>query len=88
MTVTLTKEQIRARIDYLECAHDVQQAMNDVEGAEWEPGEAQALNLSISTREHGSEISFVNNVPPSVVNAGLRAMEQELMRLADVREVV
>lgn len=85
--MTLTKEQIRVRIDALECIDSVQQAMEDLESVEWEPGEAHALNLHLATREHDSVISFVNNLPPTVLAAGLRAMEAELMKLADVREV-
>lgn len=84
----LTKEQIRARIDALECAHDVRTAIDDVEGGiGWEPGEPQAFNLKVVTREADLDVSFVNNLSPSVLVAGLRAMEAELMRLADVREV-
>lgn len=84
--MTLTKQQIRERIDALECIDCVQQAMEDLEAVEWEPGEAHALNLHLATREHDSVFSFVNNLPPSVLAAGLRVMQEELMKLADVRE--
>lgn len=85
--ITLTRQQLRERIDALECIHDLQQVVEDVRSVEWEKDEAQALNLHVCTRENNSAISFLNNLPPAVVEAGLRAMELELMKLADVREV-
>jgi hypothetical protein len=83
----LTKEQIRVLIDLLECASDVQQAIEDAAGAEWSTGEAQAFNVVLTTREENLHVASVRNLPPEVLAAGLRAMEAALMELADVRGV-
>jgi hypothetical protein len=73
-----TREQIRARIDALECLADVQQAIEEVEAVEWEPREPQHFALDVSA---GKSVTFVHGIPPSVLLAGLRAMAQELSAL-------
>jgi hypothetical protein len=74
-----TREQIRARIDALECLHDVQQAIKDVQDVEWFAGESQTFDIDINAT--GCGVSFVHGIPQSVLLAGLRAMAQELSAL-------
>jgi hypothetical protein len=70
-----TREQIRARIDALECLSDVQQAIEDVQDVEWSDGESQQLSIDVKA---GRGVTFVVGIPQSVLIAGLRAMEREL----------
>lgn len=86
--MSLTREALRAKIDALEALSDVTGAIDDVGGVDWEPGEAESLDLSITTHTASLAVAFVHSIPPAVVLAGLRAMQAELERMAAVAEVV
>jgi hypothetical protein len=83
----MSPAQLRARIDALEAASDVKAAISDVESTEFAPHESGTVDLHVSCNTTNLGITFVNGLPPAVLIAGLRAMERELERMADVREV-
>jgi hypothetical protein len=72
----MNREQLRERIDALECLGEILSAIDDMPGTE-DP-------LGITLTERGGEklpISFVHNVPPEIVLIGLRAMQQAMEKI-------
>jgi hypothetical protein len=79
MTATLTRSEIRQRIDHMEALESVLSAIDDVSSVEWEPGDCDQMNLAVTDR-NGSQasITFVHALPQEVVLAGLQAMRKAL----------
>ena len=76
---TLTRDEIRQRIDHLEALHDVLNAIDELQGIEFDPGEQHRLDLTISARdERKSPVTFAHALPPEVLLAGLQAMRRHL----------
>lgn len=82
-----TRAAILARIDACEALSDVKHALDDLSNVQWGEFETQAIDIHASKRDDGRAVAFVLGLPPSVLAAGLKAMERELMQLADMREV-
>lgn len=80
-TATLTREQLRQRIDTLEALEGVMAAIDDVSGVEFEPGEPRYMDMQISTRSDELPVAFANGLPQEVVLAGLQAMREKLEAL-------
>jgi hypothetical protein len=80
----LSRNQIRTRIDALECMDDIRQAIDDVESVEWEANELQVLSIDVKA---GRPVSFLHRIPPHVLVAGMKEMMRELAKLANVKEV-
>lgn len=79
MSVALTREQLRQRIDLLETLEGVMSAVDDVSGVEFEPGEQHALDMQISARDpRKSPVAFAQALPADVVLAGLQVMRAKL----------
>lgn len=80
----MTREQIMARIDALEALADTEVALRDVQDTDCE---RDSLDLHVSLRSDREQtVAFALGLPQSVVIAGLRAMQRELMAMAGVVE--
>jgi hypothetical protein len=86
-TAELSREQIRRRIDLLEGLGDVKGALEDVAGVEFDLGERELLDVGITARSDQKGVANVLGLPTSVVLAGLKAMERELVSMAGLVEV-
>jgi hypothetical protein len=79
MTATLTRSEIRQRIDHMEALESVLTAIDDVSSVEWEPGDGGLLDLNVTDRSmKKAPVSFVHALPQEVVLAGLQAMRKAL----------
>lgn len=70
---TLTREQVRAKIDLLEALEGVMSALDDVSGVEFADGEQQTLDLGICDSSKKA-VAFAHVLPPEVILYGLQAM--------------
>jgi hypothetical protein len=79
MTATLTRSEIRQRIDHAEALESVLRSIDDVSSVDWEPGDRDEMNLAVTDR-NGQQLSitFVHALPQEVVLAGLQAMRKAL----------
>lgn len=74
-----TREEVRQRIDRLEALESVMAAIDDVSGAEFDPGKSAFLDLAINDRGISkAPVAFAHALPQSVVLAGLQAMQRAL----------
>lgn len=77
-TPTLTREQLRKRIDTMEQLESVLTAIDDVGVVEYDQ---DSINVTFSERSGEQHpVAFANGLPPSVVLVGLCAMQKELER--------
>jgi hypothetical protein len=82
----LTYEQALERVRALEAYREVHEAIEAASDIEWEPGEQKLVDITVTARDDKQYITSALGLPPAVLIAGLKAMESELERMADVRE--
>jgi hypothetical protein len=76
---TLTREQLRQRIDTLEALEGVMQAIDDVSGVEFGSAEQHLLDMQFRDHNPGKlSVAAVHALPQEVVLAGLQAMRAKL----------
>jgi hypothetical protein len=80
----ITQDDIQPVMDLLDLLRDVRTAIEDVSSGEWEREEKTKLTLQDM---YDKPVSFVHGLPPSVVLAGLRAMEGEVQALLQARDI-
>lgn len=71
---TITRKELRERINALECLDSVVAAIDDVKCHEFEDGESQEFSIEITASNKDELITFANNVSPAVLIIGLNAM--------------
>lgn len=77
-TAELTREQVRQKIDTLECVEDLIRCIDDVSGVEFEANEPGTLKLQVAAQGSDVAVAFAYGIPPSVLLAGLQAMRAAL----------
>ena len=75
--MTNPRDQLRNKIDALECLHDVMGAIDDVSSAEFGPNERPVFKLAICDSKD-KPVAFAHSLSAEIVLIGLRAMRQAL----------
>jgi hypothetical protein len=78
MTATLTRSEIRQRIDHMEALESLLRSIDDVSDVDWDEGEKHLLDIDLKGSFDKQSVSFVHALPQEVVLAGLQAMRKAL----------